>query len=306
MMVNQTMSTKMVDSTCEWVLARLPLWVGDCGDEAESEGGDLSTADHHAIERHLAICPSCCRHRVNLEQVIETLATIAADSPVPGDSPSLWPALVRRIEDRGPRTHSGWLHAAATLRDRWMRLGWAIDGGWAMRRAWVGDSFSEVLGRVGLGQRRALLGRWLWKGRVERQGWGLAMPGTGARLGWILGFGLAAILLVVLMVLPAVHRQTLDAQSTIASNASALPSPVVAVSQTDEEGGGTSQQAVAADIPASELAQAEPVRAPEASTSRPDGTSASKSATAGSPRYGYDLDYGIPMPPDARDAKPVY
>jgi hypothetical protein len=119
-----------------------------------------------------------------------------------------------------------------------------------------------------------------------------------------LGFSLAASVLVLLIGLPIVHRQRADARATISANAAPLERPVILPAPTDEESPATSDLADAVDVPANQLALAEPVQPPEAPASGPDGTPAPK--TVAPPRFGYDLDHGIPMPPDSRDSRPVY
>jgi hypothetical protein len=308
-MANQAMSTMMANSACDWVLARLPLWVGDCVDRAEQdggEGGDLSNEDHQTIERHLAECPSCCRRRLALEEALRGLAAVTADSVGRRDAPSLWPALKRRIENRSTRTHARWLCAISRVADRRMWFWWGVDGGWPLRRAWVRDSLSETLAAARPGLGLARLGRWLGQEGSNRQRQNVVLPGIRPRLVWILGLSLTAAAMVWLVVLPAVRRQMGDAQSVIAANAEPLPDRLVSPAHPDEDSTASSEPADVADIPANELAQAELVRPAEAPAPGVDGGTPSKPVTPAPTRYGYDLDHGIPMPPDARNARPVY
>ncbi len=98
------MGNSMGNRECEWVDARLPLWVGN-GDrngptEAEGERGDLTASERHQIERHLVDCALCRHHRMALEQALCALAAAATDLPVVPEAPSLWPLLERRIAKR--------------------------------------------------------------------------------------------------------------------------------------------------------------------------------------------------------------
>jgi len=83
----------MGNRECEWVAARLPLWVdnGDCNGLAESEGdrGDLTAKECHQIERHVVGCAHCWHHRMALEQALGALAVAATDLPVLSEAPSL-------------------------------------------------------------------------------------------------------------------------------------------------------------------------------------------------------------------------
>jgi hypothetical protein len=286
-MANPSMNTMLVNPACEWVLARLPLWVGDCVGQAErnGEGGDLSTEDRRAIEQHLGVCSSCCRHRIAVEQALGILAAVAAELPVAPDAASLWPALERRMKDRDARAHSRWFRTVSNLNERWVRAWGAVDGGGPLRWAWVRDGLQEARG-VG----------WLTRSH--------ALPGVWARPGLVLGFSLAAAILVVLIGWASVHRQWVDAQSIISANAAPLPAPVIPPARTDEDTMGTSELADTTGTSADEPAQAETARASEVPASGLDGNVASKPAAPA--RLGYDLEHGIPMPPDARDAKPVY
>ena len=98
------MGKSMGNRKCEWIGARLPLWVdnGDCdgSTEAHGERGDLSGSERQQIEQHLAGCTSvspppacsgtstCCTRRLP-----------RTTYPVISDAPSLWPLLEQRITD---------------------------------------------------------------------------------------------------------------------------------------------------------------------------------------------------------------
>src|SRR5262245_10756002 len=216
------MGMTMANPTCEWVRARLPLWVGDSDDPTEpgDEGGDLSAEDRCSIDRHLGACPGCRQHQVALEQALGALVGAAAVLPTPPETPSLWSALEQRIEARDARTDARWSPAVRgvvevglrawvdlgddrPLRSAWMRdsLREAMElaewwGGWVFRGAWLGDEPPEPVA-----------------GRAE------SVQDSQRRLGWVVGLSAAAALLAVLIGLPAAHRQAADAESTILANA---------------------------------------------------------------------------------------
>ena len=100
-MAKQGMGKSMGNRECEWVRARLPLWVGRGVDNEQSEvsgdGADLSAKDSRVIAQHLAECAACRQHRWDLEQALGALAVAAAHLPVIPEAPSLWPELERRI-----------------------------------------------------------------------------------------------------------------------------------------------------------------------------------------------------------------
>ncbi len=75
-MANQAMGTTMGNPACEWVRARLPLWVGVNDDPTERNGerDDLSPEDCQSIEEHLGACPSCRQHQADLERACHALA----------------------------------------------------------------------------------------------------------------------------------------------------------------------------------------------------------------------------------------
>src|SRR5262245_51334733 len=147
-MVYQSMGTTMRNPGCEWVRARLPLWVGVSDDPTERDGreDELSVGDRQSIERHLRVCPGCRAHENSLVQALAALAS-AADLPVLPDAPSIWPVLEARIaagaRDRSTR-RSGTFRAVAVTGLR----AWADPGGkqW-LRLAWMQDSLRDALGR---------------------------------------------------------------------------------------------------------------------------------------------------------------
>ena len=116
------MGKSMGNRECEWIGARLPLWV-DNGDrngsaEAHGERGDLTAKERREIEQHLVDCARCRSHRVALEQALGALAVAASHLPVLSDAPSLWPLLEQRIASRDRRAHGRWLQAIGGLAGR--------------------------------------------------------------------------------------------------------------------------------------------------------------------------------------------
>jgi hypothetical protein len=259
------------DAGCNWVRARLPLWVGDLDvrTDGNCEGGDLNSVEHERIERHLEHCATCRRHRTNLERALETLAAGAADLPVEPQTPSLWPALKRRIQDR---------HQPAP--SRWIRVARALTTDQAVRRAWARDSLQAIFASRGSDSLRS----------KQR-----------ARLA--LGLSLIASLLIAVIMVPGLWREWAIAQSTIKANASPLAdrgaSPKEGALEPRPEPTRSDDSQVQ-----DEVVQAELIRPVEPTGG---GVNSSAEAKPASPaRLGYDLEHGIPMPPDARESKPVY
>ena len=124
---------------------------------------------------------------------------------------------------------------------------------------------------------------------------------TRPRLGSILLYGAAASFVVTSVTFAIARRQWLDAQSRIVGNSSPLARVAAPASALDE----TSSRISAADddgeASVNHLAEADPVRLPEASA---PGILPSKPAIHG--RLGYDLDHGTLVTPDTRESKPIY
>jgi hypothetical protein len=132
-MARQSMGKTMSNSTCDWVRARMPLWVGDCDVRSEPtvEEGDLIAADRLTIERHLEDCANCRQYRVALDQAMGALAIAAAHLPVDTQAPSIWPALKHRIADQTNRGSAHWVRTTRRLADPWNRrkLAFALGTG---------------------------------------------------------------------------------------------------------------------------------------------------------------------------------
>ena len=305
---NQVMGTTMGNPECEWVRVRLPLWVGVSDDpiEQNGEGGDLSPDDRRSIDRHLGSCLHCAQHRASLEQALGALglaAGLLAATPAP-EAPSLWPALERRTAAHKVRNRPRWLRAVHGVTERGLRVWTAFDNERPLQIAWMRDSLGEALKGAARGELTA-------RGREDRRLW-------VQRPVWTVGAGVAAALLALVIVLPAAYRRAGSSQSIINANAQPLPGASIPPPPVEAKIPAVGNSADDPGIPPSELAQAEPIAAPEAPA--PEAASASKPATATvtatapatpapapSPsRWNYDLEHGTPMPPHAREAKPVY
>jgi hypothetical protein len=280
-MANNSMETTKGDAGCGWVKARLPLWVGDRASPTNpiEEGGELTVLECRKIERHLDQCVACGRYRSDLEGALGVLAAVAVESPVEPDAPSLWPLLRRRIESshRVPAAHGR--RTAGGFWGVWVRILSDFTADLPLRRAWAHDYLRAMF----------------------------AIPERRLGLGFFFEIGLrsslAASLVVAAIAVSGIRREWALAERTIETNASPLleqESPVSesVIQQRPEPGGFDGPEAQA------ELAQAEITRAVDVSGS--GGSSTSEPRPAPPARYGYDLEHGIPMPPDARESKPVY
>ncbi len=280
-MGNNSMEMTKDDAGCDWVRARLPLWVGDRDIRADGngEGGDLSLLEDQRIKRHLDRCATCRSHQFDLELVLKTLAAAAADLPVEPQAPSLWPALERRIQDLHRPAQSPWIGLTRLITEQWARGLADFATVQPMRRAWARDSLRAI-----------------FNGRCEPLG-----SGQKTELGWKLGF--VAFLLIAVIAVPGFWREWSSAQSTIAANALPLADRGVEPQEraTETQPGPTrSDDSEIQD----EVVQADVARPVEPPGGAVTGSAEPKLATPA--RFGYDLEHGIPMPPDARESKPVY
>jgi hypothetical protein len=279
------MGTTMDNSSCEWVRSRLPLYVGaadQAPDDPAGDGGDLGAGDRRAMGRHLTGCPECRAHRSGLAGALGALAATACVPPIPPDLPSLWPALERRIAAHppggDPATARGWEPAPAGPGPTWA----ALDDERPLDSAWIQDTLNEV---------------------AEAAGWP-ARP-TRAAVSWrVVGVSLAASVLVLLVVLPVTWRLREVAAEKMLAYSRPVPAlvgpPAPAAGEVDR---GALAPEGDRDIPAGELAQADPIRPP---AEPPPATDAARDRSGTSSRFGNDLELGIPMPPDGRDSKSVY
>ncbi len=281
-MVNNAMGKTTNDAGCDWVRARLPLWLGDRGvrTDGNGEGGDLSSLEHQRIERHMDHCDMCCRHRSELERALAILAVAAADLPVEPQAFSLWPDLKRRIEEFHQPAPSRWARVALAFTDRWRCGLTGVTTDQPVRRAWDRNRLQAI-----------------FTSRADRP------IGSNHRVGLLLGLGLIASVLIAVIAVPGFWREWANAQSTITANA--LPpadrgsppgeraiEPQPDPSRWDDV--ETQNEVVQADA-------ARPVELPGSGV-----TSSTEPKPAAPARFDYDLERGIPMPPDARESKPVY
>jgi hypothetical protein len=174
-----------------------------------------------------------------------------------------------------------------------------LDGDRPLRSAWIRDSLGEALEYAGL-SRRATQPCNRQAEPTDRGRNASAQPGW--RLVWVAGTGVAATILTLVIGLPALRRQHAHAQSIIRANTDPIPvQPPVAVEAAVPAPPVLADER---DIPPRELAQAEPIAVPQPQAPRHEGSPASKAAAPS--RWNFDLEHGTPMPPDARDVKPVY
>jgi hypothetical protein len=274
----------MGNHECEWIEDRLPLWVdnGDCDGSTEVPGkrGDLTAKERQQIEQHLAGCARCQRRRLALEQALGALAVAANHVPIAPDAPSLWPLLEQRIADRDTSGGGRWSPASGRSTARSVRPWANLDSVRPLRRAWTRDTLREML--AGSNQPTS-----------ESKRFSTSLFKTGA---------VAAAVLVTLTGTWMAHRQWAIAQNMILPNSVPLadPLPVTAVA---EEPPSENVDRNRDDVPVNQLAEAEPPRPPETGSPRVEAIVPKPPMHT---RFGFDLEHGIPMPPDSREAKPVY
>jgi hypothetical protein len=270
----------MGNRDCEWVGARLPLWVdqGDHNTQAEARGdrGDLTARERRQIERHLVDCATCRHHRVALEQALGALAVAATQLPVLLESSSLWPLLERQIADRDARAARRWPRVGS----RSIRPWGSLNSVRPLQQAWTDDTLREVL-----------------SGRNRPK------PESKRFLSSVLKISVAVALLVALIGISVARQQWKTAQSIILANSVPLADPVSVPMVVDEPPLEIADRDEN-DVPVNQLAEAEPSRPTETPTSGIDAVAAPKPSPQ--TRFGFDLEHGTPMPPDTREAKPVY
>ncbi len=284
-MAKQDMSKPMSNRECNWVSVRLPLWVdnGECADgpEAHGEGGDLSARERRQIEQHLATCDTCRNHAAALEHALGALAVAANGLPVSVESPSLWPLLETRIANRDANAILRQPKAARALADRSVRPWGDLDETRPLSDAWAEDGIAEAM-----------------DGRNKQK------PESKRLFGMIVKIGVAATILVALVGITDMLRQSKNPRSATLVNSTPLADPVASPAVVDEPLLEVSK-GDPDDVPANQLAEAE--------SARPRGTSRIRTRQRGgaktglhNTRFGFDLEHGTPMPRDSREAKPVY
>jgi hypothetical protein len=283
------MGKSLANRECDWVRARLPLWADrGCLDaqtendrsDTIGEGRDLSGHDSRVIALHLAGCEACRGHRLNLETALAALAIAAAELPAAPEAPSLWPELSRRLADAGLANRR--LKAADHKRSP-PRPWSALDGEGTLTRAWNRDTIGELFGSR----------------PARRQSRLRRATGLIARL------SVAAAILVVVSQLQIVNERTKDAEATIKSNQTPLPEPVTAVVPRAEPVVEIAPREKI-EVPPNQLAEADIPRPAESPVAAVETGPISRPAPPSASRLGFDLDHGTPMPPDSREAKPVY
>ncbi len=286
-MAKPGMDKSMGNRECEWIRPRLPLLV-DKGDgtgrpAGHGEGGDLSVRDIRHIERHLATCPVCRTHRASMDRALGALAIAAAEVPIVADASSLWPLLEGKIASGEARVRPVSLkhpHASVVQSGRSTA---ELDDVYALRNAWSHDTVREAMS--GPNHRRSTSVR---------------------RVNLVFLGGVAAAVVVGLFELSQVRRQWMRAEAIIEANAipvalpENLPASVVEAprdnSNSERDRGDTNVS--------NQLAEADTPRPAESSAPTVDAVASPRIAHP--TRFGFDLERGIPMPPDSRDSKPVY
>lgn len=113
----------------------------------------------------------------------------------------------------------------------------------------------------------------------------------------------AAASLLLVTGIWTVHRRWTIAENTIVATVAPLADPLPVLPAVEEPTPETATRN-SSDFPINQLADAEPTRPPETTTQPAVEVALPKSSRP--TRFGFDLEHGTPMPPDTRDAKPVY
>ena len=159
---------------------------------------------------------------------------------------------------------------------------WAnLDSVRPLRQAWAHDTLRELLA-----------------GRNQQK------PGSKQFASLVLKISVAAAVLVTLTGISLSRQQWNNAQVDDSRQFSMpLADPVPAPSVADEPPVEIADRDKN-DVPANQLADAEPSRPVETAPSAIDAAAVPRPLPH--TRFGFDLEHGIPMPPDTREAKPVY
>lgn len=279
----------------------------DAGSTTERDG-DLSRDDRLSIEDHLDACGDCRRRRSALVRSMSLLSAAATESPIEPHAPSLWQGVAARIEAAEASQPSIWSRVSRallpastrTVADRAIGRLDRIRGGLPLQLAWMRDSIGHDLPDL---LRTAL-------DRDARSSVRLGDRIFGS-LTSPAGLGAVAAATVFVVAASLVHRSATEAEARIAAESRPIPIElqavplVIAPARAEAASAGESRSQDSESSPSTEpeaLAQVSTPSSP-ASGSAPT-SNASKSAAVR--RYDHDLEYGIPMPPDARIAKPAY
>ena len=217
------------------------------------------------------------------------------------DAPSLWPLLEQRMGVHDALIRSPWMRALHRVTDRGLRALTDLDGERPLRSAWMRDSLGEMLEGVGLSspEIHAYNGP---NGSPDRRPRAVARSSQSPV--WVMGAGIAAAILALVIGLPAARRRHVEAQSIIRANSEPIAGLISSAAPVEAEEPAPPELVEDRDISSRELAQADPIPVPQAPASGREGSPASKASAPS--RFNFDLEHGIPMPPDAREAKPMY
>lgn len=288
------------DKACAWVRDRLPMLAEmdadflTPGPEAEAA---LAPEDRRAVEAHLAGCRACRARRESQARAFDVLSTVAVEPPIGLEAPSLWPALQARIQAAEARKRNPLNHAAS-------RAASVLDE-LPLQLVWTEDTAREELPER--------LRRWFDPQRAAVACDRLLQPAAG------LAGALAAAALLATVVgysLAQASRDEHEARIAAASAPLRVSAPVQAESVPLIV---TPSRAEAIEVLASsgpgDLAVLDarslarntlpPLREPDGRGVDVD--QAARPAPAPLPTaVRFDLDRGVPMPPDARVGKPAY
>jgi hypothetical protein len=321
----KTKSTTITTAdTCDWTRPRLPLYVG-MGVESEpgpssastAERGDLSRADRLRIEEHLDACGDCRKRRSALARATGARLAAANEAPVVPHARSRWGAVAARIEASEAAPPSFWSRlsqaalpaSARSLTDRAARRLDRLRDGLPLQFAWVRDTIQHDLPD----RLRTVLDR---DARSARRlgGWIIDLSASPA------GLTAAAAVAVFITASTWAHRwETASQARTLAVSAPIpielqtvplvlapprveLPTVVDDAWRADEPkpSASTELEIAQSSAPLQPPPPPSPVPVPV-----PVPVPAPAKPTAVR-HYDHDLEYGVPMPPDSRIAKPAY
>lgn len=295
-------------TACNWTRRRLPLYVGAVADDAGSTDDrdvDLDRADRLRIEAHLDACADCRKRRAALARSTALLSAAAIELPVEPHAPSLWGAVEARIEaSKASRPTLGArvarAAAPAPVRALADRAGDRVDRvreGLPFRFAWHRDTIGHDLPDR-------------WRDLLERGSRPTVRLGDRifSALASPSGLGAAGLAAALIAAFAAVHRSQSESEALMAAQSApiaielqAVPLVLAPALPEVREVESRASEPESAPIESEALAQnAAPLQPPAPSTP----AAAVKPAAARV--YDYDLERGIPMPPDARTGKPAY